>query len=118
MMVHERLKQEEAYVRKLEGVFRAVDASGDGRLNIEEFECIVENAMVKTWLQVLELEVHDAQALFRLLDNGDGEITYEEFLTGVLRLKGQARTMDVVSIMHSTDRTLEAVRHIQSQMNS
>jgi hypothetical protein len=116
VMLQERVKQKDKYVAKLRSIFRAVDTSGDGKASLDEFLVVIQNPMVKVWLQLLELEVHDASALFRLLDNGDGEITYDEFITGVMRLKGQARSTDIVSVMHSTDRTLNLVALIMEKM--
>merc|ERR1712045_493036 len=61
------------------------------------------NPRVKTWLQVLGLEVHETKSLFRLLDNGDGLITVDDFMKGVTRLKGQSRSVDVIAIQHDVD---------------
>jgi len=117
MMVDEHLKEKQAYIKKLENVFKAVDVSGKGTLNLEEFETVVSNTSVKTWLQVLELEVHDAHSLFHILDDGDGEVTYEEFLQGVMRVKGQARSMDVVALMRSSDKSLAATKELYEKVN-
>ena len=55
---------------------------------------------------MLDLEVHDAEVLFDLLDNNaDGELCFEEFLKGVTRLKGQARSMDIVAMLRAHDQT-------------
>jgi len=116
-MIHEQMKKKQSYLHKLESIFKAVDTSGDGQLELDELEAILSHPTIRTWLSVLELEVHDAKALFRLLDNGDGAVTYGEFLKGVMRLKGQARSIDVVAIMHSTDQTLQTVKVLQNQMN-
>merc|ERR1712232_10632 len=37
-------------------------------------------------------------SLFNLLDDGDGAVTQEEFLNGVMRLKGHARSLDIILI--------------------
>lgn len=112
MMVNEQMKKTKAYVGKLQKVFEAVDVAKAGKLTLQEFEMVVSIPKVKTWLQVLDLDFHDAQALFRLLDDGDGEVTYDEFLQGVMRLKGQARSIDIVGIMRTGDKTLEAMRNV------
>jgi hypothetical protein len=65
-------------------------------------------------LQVLELEVHDAEMLFDLLADGASEIGQEEFLKGVLRLKGQARETDVIAMMHNTDKIISDVKNMQA----
>jgi hypothetical protein len=50
---------------------------------------MLENHDVAVWLSILELEVHDAKSLFEILDvDCNGLVSYDEFLTGVMRLKG------------------------------
>jgi len=63
-------------------------------------QSLVGNQKVEAWLTQLELEVHDVNLLFRLLDNGDGSVSYEEFLDNAIRLKGQARSADVIALLH------------------
>merc|ERR1711972_1222790 len=106
-MVQEKIKNKENYIKKLKSLFMAVDVNGTGRLGLDEFVAVLTNPRVKTWMQILELDVHDAQALFSLIDDGDGEVTFDEFITGLMRLKGNASTMDTVTIMRSTDMALK-----------
>merc|ERR1719506_1759781 len=54
---------------------------------------------VRHYLSHLDLEVHDAEGLFDLLDDGDGEVTLSEFVSGITRMKGSARSADMVSLM-------------------
>jgi len=117
MIVNERAAKRQAYTEKLKDVFATVDVDGSGRVSLDEFHTVMSEPKVKTWLTHLELEVHDAEGLFRLLDDGDGEVTYEEFLTGIMRLKGQARSIDVVAIMRTGDRTLNTCKHLQVQLD-
>jgi len=55
---------------------------------------------VKAYLASIEIEVFEVDALFKLLADGDDIISYEEFLNGIMRLKGTARSQDVVGILH------------------
>jgi len=117
-MVNEKQKSRLAYVKKLRSLFEAIDISGDGKLSEKEFELVMQSPKVKSWLGVLDLEIHDAKAVFGLLDTGNGEVTFDEFLKGLMRLKGQARTMDVVSIMQKADRTLDILSEISRKLDT
>jgi len=100
MMVMNKMKEKEKLVTKLTHFFNEVDTSGDGRLDQDEFDEILEDPRMRAWLQVLELEVYEVSALFNLLVDETGSISCEEFIGGAMRLKGNARAVDSITIMH------------------
>jgi hypothetical protein len=95
-----KMKEKEKIVSKLRHFFAEVDTSGDGMIDKEEFEEVLEDMRMQAWLHVLELEVYEVTALFNLLDDGDGAISCEEFIGGAMRLKGNARAIDAITLMH------------------
>ena len=48
----------------------------------------------------MELEVGDVHRVFKLLDDGDGTITFDELCKGISRLKGASRAIDMATVMH------------------
>merc|ERR1712032_446357 len=98
MMVEQAMATKASYLEKLEEVFFYADKSHDGMLSFEELSGILALPKVHAYFKVLEMDVHEIVTLFNLLDNGDGYISYDEFIEGIVRLKGQARTMDVIVI--------------------
>eukprot|EP00930_Biecheleria_cincta_P004599 TRINITY_DN105513_c0_g1_i1.p1 TRINITY_DN105513_c0_g1~~TRINITY_DN105513_c0_g1_i1.p1 ORF type:complete len:358 (+),score=55.03 TRINITY_DN105513_c0_g1_i1:1-1074(+) len=114
MMVQERKQKMESYVKKLEDIFFAADVSGDGVISEQELMDLLQDTHVIRYLEALDLEVHQGTALFHLLDDGDGEITYQEFIDGILRFKGPARSIDLIAMqldckqMHKDIRSLMA----------
>lgn len=116
-MIMEFQKKQQEYIKKLAKVFEAIDTSKDGRLNIEEFQHVVTHPTVKAWLQALEMAVSDTEMLFNLLDDGDGYITYDEFIQGVVRLRGQAREIDVVAILKSEDRLHDSMGKLAAELH-
>jgi len=83
------------YNRKVKKLFKTIDSSGDGAINLEEFSKLVKSPKLQFWMSQLELEYHDLLSLFEFLDNGDGQITLGEFLEGAQRLRGGAKAIDV-----------------------
>eukprot|EP00439_Symbiodinium_sp_Y106_P005500 s1438_g1.t1 len=93
------------YTRKLDEMFKALDESGvitEARLN-----SLLHDPTVKAYFETLDLDVHEGTALFHILDNGDGEVTREEFIDGILRCKGPARAIDQL-VMHAEMKQLES----------
>merc|ERR1740138_1508221 len=109
-MLNEQARQKKLYTEKISKVFQALDVNNDGKLNNDEFQHIVTHPTVKSWLKILEMDLHDTEMIFTLLDDGDGFVSYNEFIQGAIRLRGQAREIDVVSIMHSEDKLLASVK--------
>jgi len=112
-MVQEQLWHKKELCRKLEQVFLAADASCDGFISPEEFEDVLSIPQVKGFLELLDLEVSEISALFSILDDGDGQISYNEFIQGVMRLKGQARSMDVIAMMRDIKKVIDHLKHIE-----
>ena len=48
-----------------------VDTSGDGNIDIKEFERLLEHPRLQLWLHQLEIETTDLVGLFNMLDDGD-----------------------------------------------
>eukprot|EP00435_Cladocopium_sp_Y103_P046007 s497_g13.t1 len=92
-----QLKKKAEYVKKLEHIFQTID-DGNGIIKEERLLEVMADPQVMAHLQTLELDVHEGTALFHLLDNGDGEVTLDEFIDGILRCKGPARAVDQVAM--------------------
>jgi len=94
----ENLKKRAQYVTKLENFFQKIDHGGNGMITEAGLNEMLENPRVKAYFETLDLAVHEGTALFHILDNGDGEVTLEEFIDGILRCKGPARAIDQVAM--------------------
>mmetsp|Transcript_59058 Transcript_59058/g.127769 ORF Transcript_59058/g.127769 Transcript_59058/m.127769 type:complete len:649 (-) Transcript_59058:109-2055(-) len=97
-VIAETMKKKEAYMNKLRAFFETADTSGDGALSREEFETILANPKVTSWLQILDLEVAESGTLFDLLAQDTGQVTIDQFMQGIARLKGMSRSIDTITI--------------------
>ncbi|CAJ1370801.1 unnamed protein product [Effrenium voratum] len=86
------------YASKLEQVFLTIDSTGEGIITERRLAEVLEDPTMKTYFQTLDLDVHESNALFHLLDDGDGTVTLDEFIDGVMRCKGPARAIDQVAM--------------------
>lgn len=92
---NEKARSQEAYRRRVNHIFRQADVSGDGIIDLSEFLRLLEHPQLQVWLHLLELDPTDLFSLFRMLDDGDGEISVEEFETGIKKMKGTAKSLDL-----------------------
>ncbi|CAE7863474.1 NOV [Symbiodinium microadriaticum] len=97
-LITERLRSKSKYLEKLEDVFEAIDSAHNGTISEKQLAEILAIPKAAAYFQTLDVDVLEGAALFRILDNGDGIITHEEFVDGILRCKGPARAMEQVAM--------------------
>ncbi|CAK9027696.1 unnamed protein product [Durusdinium trenchii] len=112
LMVQERMRKKASYVKKLESIFKAMDDSGDGLLSEEEMSEWLLDERVQAYLESLDIDAAEGEALFRLLANDDGEITYQDFIAGILRCKGSARAIDQLILHNEVERVGDQVANL------
>lgn len=105
-LVMDKIALRAKLLERLEGMFKVMDESGSGIITEERLQEILANPKAAAYFATLDLDIHEGKALFHLLDNGDGEVTQEEFISGILRCKGEARAIEQVA-MHTELRNLD-----------
>ncbi|CAK0850002.1 unnamed protein product [Prorocentrum cordatum] len=67
---------------------------------------------VQTWMASMDLDVADARMLvFSLVDaDGDGKLDAEELVSGVSRLMGDARNLDMVILMQDHKELMRVIK--------
>lgn len=113
MMIEQKIQEKNRFLAQLYAIFCEADKSGDGVLSLEEFQQILSKPKVLVLFHLLELDVHHISGLFALLDDGDGVITYEEFESGIMRLKGHSRSLDTIKISNECERLSDMCTSLQ-----
>jgi len=98
LMVVQKQRQTSMYKRKMLDLIQMADTSADGKIDKEEFMEILKNKWIRTWLGAMDLEVADGELLFEFVDFGNGEVTGAELFDGLVRLKGPARSIDLIGL--------------------
>jgi len=104
--------EEEARVRsmtvgKIRDLFCEIDADASGTVSIDEFMDALNDEYVMGCFELLDIETSEAEQLFHLLDpDSEGTVEIEEFVKGCLRLKGEAKSIDIAILMCETRRLM------------
>jgi len=106
LLARKRTEQED-YTGLLRQLFRRIDKSGDGLINYEEFREMRENEAMRAWMIALEIGHQEAEGLWAVCVNDDGEMSFDMFLEGALRVKGPAKSFDMVRVMGDIRRMQE-----------
>eukprot|EP00929_Paragymnodinium_shiwhaense_P006170 TRINITY_DN10905_c0_g5_i1.p1 TRINITY_DN10905_c0_g5~~TRINITY_DN10905_c0_g5_i1.p1 ORF type:complete len:594 (-),score=113.17 TRINITY_DN10905_c0_g5_i1:236-2017(-) len=111
LMIMQKNRKTELHIKKMTQLFVEADESGDGLLDCDEFNEILSDARVKTWLSAQEIEIRDVELVFNLVDvTGRGVISAEDLVRGFSQLKGAAKSLDMVTLLHEN-------KHIRSQID-
>mmetsp|Transcript_35268 Transcript_35268/g.97380 ORF Transcript_35268/g.97380 Transcript_35268/m.97380 type:complete len:565 (+) Transcript_35268:53-1747(+) len=117
IMMRHKERAIKTHTKKMRALFDAANGTDDGYLDMDEFTTIMDDPSVRTWLSAMELDVRDSKKLFRLIDDGDGQLSAEELVKGVALLKGTAKSFDVLSLMQETLEQRALLERINDRIN-
>lgn len=90
--------------RHLREVFRQADGHRAVDLTQEEVGLLVADERMQLYLGHLRVDASDTERLFGLLDvDRKGTIELEEFVQGLMRLKGEASSLDMLQLFKRLD---------------
>jgi len=117
IMMHQKESAARTHMSKMQRLFAAGDASGDGLLDKKEFLRLMQNVEVHTWLSSMGLDAADGDALFEFMDKDkDRNVSAEELIEGVSKLKGSARSLDLMMCLERQEELIGALQDIHPEM--
>jgi len=106
--IQKELNAKQAYLETMGDIFKQLDEDGDGEISLNELQAHLESPDIGAYFSKLGVDVNEVEKLFMLLDeDGSGDIDREEFIFGCLRLKGEAKSLDL-AILH---REVASLKH-------
>jgi len=99
-----------AALRRIRKVFEAMDEDASGYLSREEFYNSFQDEVISKELRAMEIEQENCEEIFNLLDNGDGNLSLDEFFDGITRMEGMATAKDLFRLLHKTDKISKTVQ--------
>jgi len=90
------------FVRDMFNLFDDMDEKKSGRVSREQFLRMMDGSSMEAYLAAEGLEPLHSRLLWNLLDeNNTGEVAVEQFIAGLMRLKGNAKAIDARSLQRS-----------------
>lgn len=116
LLILQKERQITRLIKNFAGVFQAIDSTGDGCVDWDEFQHVIRDHRVLTWLAALDLDIEQCGGMFTLLSGSDGKMSFQEFVKGVQRLKGDAKAIDQVLLMNRVAELTGLVVNIQGSL--
>jgi hypothetical protein len=125
-MTAARQSNESYVVTHVKELFRDADADGSGTLTRKEFESQVNTKPMREYFKHLDIDISEANSLFNLLDsNGDGGVSLDEFVNVSLRLRGEARALEmevlkrtVAELLKKQEGATDMLEHVHRHVNT
>jgi len=109
-LLDKMFKDNETQQAHLLGLVQALDQDGDESITAEEFKRGLQKPEVRDFISAMQVEISDAEKFFAMLDeDGSGEVDLVEFVTGMQRLRGEAKSVDIHMMLHENRKMLGIV---------
>lgn len=100
-----REDREREVIHAVRKIFNMGDQNKNGVLSWNEFAATLEDPLNMRYFNTIGINSSEARGLFNLLDADDsGSISVQEFIQGCLRLRGQAKAIDLATLIYMTKR--------------
>lgn len=114
LMIQQLLHDKALYTSKIktqfQAMFDAMDRAGHGEITLTQFQHHIMDDTVQAYFALLELDSSDAYTLFKLLEEDTpNQIDADHFVDGCMRLRGQARSIDLAKHRHESRSMMKAI---------
>eukprot|EP00746_Dinoflagellata_sp_MGD_P145872 gnl/MRDRNA2_/MRDRNA2_78428_c0_seq1.p1 gnl/MRDRNA2_/MRDRNA2_78428_c0~~gnl/MRDRNA2_/MRDRNA2_78428_c0_seq1.p1 ORF type:complete len:665 (+),score=119.84 gnl/MRDRNA2_/MRDRNA2_78428_c0_seq1:103-2097(+) len=116
MVIHEKMHMAQKYQASLERLYHELDTDKDGYVTSDELNTLCEDQRAVAWLHSLDLSVSEVNALFELMDTGDGKVAWNAFVDGLTRLRGSAKNIDLEMLSIDNKKVLSGIKEMQSNV--
>lgn len=114
LIVQAEMDKIDGFLHDMADIFAEADGDTSGMLTKRELKRFLNQDRVLAYMSTYGLDVSDMSAMFRILDaDNTGAIDMEEWLIGCLRLKGQAKCLDVMRLVECVDEMYSMLQDIQ-----
>jgi len=114
-----KAKERHNYAQNLHGLlckcFCDDDHPDKDMLTLAEVEAKLREVEFRLQLQALGLEDYELSGLVAILDEGEG-VPFDEFVQAAMRVKGMAKGIDTVLIMHQQSQITASFRELSGQV--
>jgi len=119
LTVQAEIARLDLFVQEMLDLFTEFVPDHDGRITWEQFQGYIHQEHVEAYMSSHMLETTHARLLFRMLDmDGNGVIGVDEFVIGMLRLKGGAKTYDARLLLHEVSALRTSVNVVQQTVSA
>lgn len=97
-------------VKKIEGLFEHMDQDGLGEVSYEQLCELVHDPRMSAFAASLDIDESDLTTCFSIITgNGQLKIDADRFVVGCIKLRGQAKSVDIIDICLTQTQIVKAI---------
>jgi hypothetical protein len=117
LMMMGKMNEKDEHIAKLKVFLAESDTNGNCEMTSDELHSMLQHPDIEHWLDIIGLESHEIEGLFCVLDDGDGIVSHNELVNGIMRLSGGVRVIDTVMIMHNQKMIVKKLDQVDAQVS-
>jgi len=119
IMINQKERALSLHVAKMTALFKAADFDGSGRLDRGEWLQVCDDYSVQLWLAAMGLDVSNAALVHELIcaKNNKEDLNAKDLVSGIARLKGAARNIDMALFRQEFLHTTKVVKDLQQKVH-
>jgi len=115
LIIQAHLSRKQDYLAKIKDLYERMDEDASGEVTMAEFTHHLAHEDMQAFAASLELQTMDLSQFFGILsNNGTQKVDLETFVVGCIKLKGMAKSMDLMDLMVSTKQNRDEQRGLRT----
>eukprot|EP00930_Biecheleria_cincta_P013770 TRINITY_DN12117_c0_g1_i1.p1 TRINITY_DN12117_c0_g1~~TRINITY_DN12117_c0_g1_i1.p1 ORF type:complete len:262 (-),score=42.97 TRINITY_DN12117_c0_g1_i1:61-846(-) len=116
MVISQQMLDQDKIVKNFKDLYSAMDLDNSGKLTLQELSGCLHNEKLVAYFAHLGIHIYKVWDTFKLMDeNMDGEVTIDEFVHALLRLRGPAKASDVEQVIFAMKREMSSMTQSMAQ---
>lgn len=109
-------REKRLFLHKVVKAFHKIDTEGRGKFGWEHLEKLMHDEELSVMITTLGFQKHDFEKLFWLIDDGSGEISINDFVGKMGKLKGFSKTIDILTMLKLVHRMDQKIQHLLEKL--
>jgi len=113
------MERKEEYVNLLSTWYMALDEDNSGDITVDEFLKHADEPDMLAFALAMDIDIQDVKQFFMVLsDKGQRPVDLETFIVGCIKLKGMAKSMDLLDMSYNQKQAHEDLIHLTHNCDS
>lgn len=107
-VIQDQLSRKEEYMTKVTAMYQQMDHTDCGEVTFDTFQRHMSDARMVAFAESLDIDTSNLEQFFNILSqNGRRAVDLETFVVGCIKLRGMAKSMDMMDVLISQRRLTE-----------